>query len=85
MYAWSEIFKRRVKIPLDPDLERNLRRTRRAHVEMAGNERDAQPEERNAHQRSMKITKMQELGTWSKYELMTWISLHHSRNCLHLL
>jgi hypothetical protein len=29
-------------IPLDPDLERNLRRVQRAHVELGDNERNAQ-------------------------------------------
>ena len=34
--------------PLDPNLERNLRRSRRTSFEMEDNPRDAQQEERNA-------------------------------------
>jgi hypothetical protein len=35
--------------------------------------------------KSKKITKMQELGTGSKDEHMTWISLRHSGNYSHQL
>ena len=35
---------------LDPDLERNLRRTHRAHVEMEDNPRNANPEEHEEYQ-----------------------------------
>jgi hypothetical protein len=36
--------------PLDPDLERNLRRAHRAHVEMEDNLRNANPEEHEEYQ-----------------------------------
>jgi hypothetical protein len=36
--------------PLDPDLERNLRRAHRAHVEMEENPRNANPEEHEEYQ-----------------------------------
>jgi hypothetical protein len=36
--------------PLDPDLERNLRRSRRTSFEMEHNSRDAQQEEREEYQ-----------------------------------
>jgi hypothetical protein len=37
-------------IPLDPDLERNLRRAQKAHVEMGDNERNAHEEENQEYQ-----------------------------------
>jgi hypothetical protein len=64
--------------PLDPNLERNLRRSLRARAEMGDNQK-------NQIRRSMKNSMMQELGTESKEELMTWISLHHSGNFSHQL
>jgi hypothetical protein len=64
--------------PLDPDLERNIRRARRAQVEMGDNQR-------NANDQSMRSTKMLELGMGSKEELMTWISLRHYGNFSHQL
>jgi hypothetical protein len=36
--------------PLDPDLERNIRRARRAHVEMGDNQRNAHVEEHEEYQ-----------------------------------
>jgi hypothetical protein len=36
--------------PLDPDLERNLRRVHRAHFEMEDNKRNANPEEQEEYQ-----------------------------------
>jgi hypothetical protein len=37
-------------IPLDPNLERNIRRARRAHVEMRDNQRNAHMEEHEEYQ-----------------------------------
>jgi hypothetical protein len=64
--------------PLDPDLERNIRRVRRAHVEMGDNQRNANVEEHEEYQDAR-------AGNGSKEELMTWISLRHSENCSHQL
>jgi hypothetical protein len=36
--------------PLDPDLERNIRRARRAHVEMGDNQRNENMEEHEEYQ-----------------------------------
>jgi hypothetical protein len=36
--------------PLDPDLERNIRRARRAHVEMGDNQRNANDQEQDEYQ-----------------------------------
>jgi ribosomal protein L44E len=66
--------------PLDPDLERNIRRARRAQAEIGDNQRNPREE-----QRRMKSSKMRELGTGSIDECMSCISLHHSTNCSHLL
>jgi hypothetical protein len=62
--------------PLDPNLERNIRRAHRAHVE-------TEDIPRMQIKRSKRSTKMQELGTTSKDEHMTWISLRHSVNYSH--
>jgi hypothetical protein len=64
--------------PLDPDLERNIMRARRAHMEM-GTIKGMQMI------RSTRSTKMLELGMGSKEELMTCISRCHYGNCSYLL
>ena len=64
--------------PLDPDLERNIRRVRRAHVEMEDISRNENREEQDDFQDAR-------TGHMSKEELMMWISLHHYGNFLHLL
>jgi hypothetical protein len=76
--------------PLDPDLERNIRRGRRAQVKMGDNQRNPRVQAPRMIKgiqegRSMRIIKMQEMGTGRIEELMTWISQHHSGNCSHLL
>jgi hypothetical protein len=43
MHGWTSLSLELT--PLDPDLERNLRRALRAHVEMEDNPRNANPEE----------------------------------------
>ena len=64
--------------PLDPDLERNIRRARRAHIEMEDNPRNENREEQDDFQDAR-------TGHMSKEELMTWISLRHYGNFSHLL
>jgi hypothetical protein len=76
--------------PLDPDLERNLRRSLRARAEMGDNQRNPRVEEHQMIKgiqegRSMRNIKMQETGTGKIDEHTSWISLRHSRNCSHLL
>jgi hypothetical protein len=77
--------------PLDPDLERNIRRARRAQVEMGDNPRNPREEEHGENQRNPRMeertrsTKMREKGTGRKDKLMKWISQHHYGNCSHLL
>jgi hypothetical protein len=39
--------------PLDPDLERNIRRARRAQAEMGDNQRDPRVEQHDENQRNM--------------------------------
>jgi hypothetical protein len=63
---------------LDPDLERTLRRARRAQVEMGDNQRNPRVEEHEEHQDARE-------GNGSREELMMWISRRHSGNCSHLL
>jgi hypothetical protein len=75
--------------PLDPDLERNIRRARRAQAEMGDNQRNPRVEQhdeiKGMSKRRNRSSKMQELGTGSIDERMSWISLRHSGNCSHLL
>jgi hypothetical protein len=75
--------------PLDPDLERNIRRARRAQGEMGDNQRNPRwsstTKIEGMSKRRTRSSKMQELGTGSIDERMSWISLRHSWNCSHLL
>jgi hypothetical protein len=50
-------------IPLDPDLERNLSRTQRAHVEMADNERNARQEE-NVEYHDVRPRNEEQIRAW---------------------
>ena len=61
-------------IPLDPDLERNLRRSRRTSFEM-DNPRNANPEEHEEY-RDVRVGHMEQRRAYD---------MDHSGNCLHQL
>ena len=50
-------------IPLDPDVERNLRRTRRSPIEMADNKRNARQEE-NAEYHDASSGNEEQIRAW---------------------
>jgi hypothetical protein len=65
-------------IPIDPDLERNLRKSQRAHVEMANNMRNAHQEE-NVEYHDARPRNEKQIRAWDVD------SLHHNGSCSHQL
>jgi hypothetical protein len=70
--------------PLDPDLERNIRRARRAQDEMGDNQRNPRMEEHQEDQRNPRREEHEEFqdvrdGNEEHRQCMSWISLCHSR------
>jgi hypothetical protein len=70
--------------PLDLDLERNIRRARRARGEMGDNQRSPRVEEHGQNPRNENM-EMREVEMGSTNKRTSWISLHHSGNCSHPL
>jgi hypothetical protein len=76
--------------PLDPDLERNIRRARQAQVEMGDNPRNPRVEGHGENQRNPEREEHKEYqdareGNGEQDELMKWILQRHYGNCSHLL
>jgi hypothetical protein len=66
--------------PLDPDLERNLRRSLRARSKMGDNKRNANAKEHEEYQDARAGN-----GEQRRAYDMDFISLRHSGNCSHQL